>query len=70
MKPRVPADVRAGAGLERVAREGRTPNLAETAALWYAAHERRAADQRRIEGEESCEGQQHCFAVAARLAGQ
>lgn len=60
----------AGAGLELVAREDRTPNMAETAARWHAARERRAADLRRIEGEETYEGQQRFFAVAARLAGQ
>jgi SAM-dependent methyltransferase len=63
-------EVLAGVGLEVVAREDRTPNMAAAAARWHAARERRATDLRRIEGAATFEGQQRFFAVAARLAGE
>lgn len=58
------------AGLEVVAVEDRTENMASMARRWREAREQRAADMRRIEGDEAFEGQQTFFETASRLAAE
>ena len=56
------------AGLEVLAVEDRTQNMARMARRWHAARGARARHLRSIEGDETFEGQQEFFAVAAMLA--
>jgi SAM-dependent methyltransferase len=56
----------AGFEIERV--EDRTRNMAENAAGWRDARERRAADLRAVEGDEAFDGQQLFLETAATLA--
>ena len=48
--------------------EDRTANMAENAAGWLGARQRREADLRRVEGDATFEGQQRFLQTAARLA--
>ena len=58
------------AGLELIAVEDRTENMASVASRWHAARKESAADLRRVEGDESFEGMQMFLEVATRLASE
>ena len=57
-----------GAGLELVARENVTQNMAAIARRWHAARETREKALREIEGDTTFEGQQEFFRVAEIIA--
>jgi len=58
----------AGAGFGLTIKDDFTEALAQTAASWHAARQKRAAELRRIEGHATFDGQQRFLEVAALLA--